>query len=363
MSDLTRTTLGRPTKTTFRAVRRFWQHILPKRGARQSGPVFLANPNELYFSQQHAHTVEYFQSIHGDRWTRILLSETPHFAFFSGNEERYSEYLSHSWRRRFGDIVPKDEIRKRSEEFSRLFDEIKASRSISDPILLCRTPDGHLAIVDGNHRSAVALALGIPLPAQLISAETYAREIVNVPNEFYGTQRRNMPYQTIYNGQDVLVQGRRDDLLQRYDLINKAFPLDGKTILDLGSNYGMSSYLALKLGNAREACLVEHSHKVTTAAIRLSVLLNSPRARFHVADLREDLCGTLPMCDVGFVFSIMAHVETLHNATKLMRSHVREALFYETHQKRDIEEPVKNAFAERLELGRLGDRRLFLLRP
>lgn len=325
-----------------------------------SGPTFLADPGELYFAQHHAYTVGYFQSLHGRDWTRVHVSQTPHFAFVSGDADSYAAYIGHSWRRRFSDGVPDAEIEQRCSEFDRLLSDVTAAGGILEPVLVCQAPDGCLCVVDGNHRTAVALALGLPLPARKISAAEYARRIVKAPDERYGTKRRDMPYQTIYHGREPLVPGRRHDLLTRYDAIAKALPLAGKTILDLGSNYGMSSYFALALGNAKESHLVEHSPKITTAAVRLAVLLNCAGARFHVADLREDVTGDLPVCDIAFSFSIMAHIGSLENVVSLLRSHAREAVVFETHMNRDIEPPIKDAF-DRTEIGRLGERRLFLL--
>lgn len=319
------------------------------------------DPRYLFFGQQHSYTIEYFQNTFGVNWTRIPVKKTPHYLFVAGDEKPYRNYLAHSWRYFYGKDIPTSEVDNKIFEFYNLIQDIKKSGTIKTEIELYWSVDGDMIIADGNHRAAIGAFLGLNCKAQIYKAEQQAQKFTTIPNETYGSANLGKPYQTIYNGRQVLLAGRRQDLITRIDAINSVYPLKGKTLLDCGSNIGMSSYLALRLYDMKKAHLVEASSDVTQAAIRLAVLLNSSNQTFAVGNLKEDLSNFLPVCDIGFCFSIAAHVKQIDNLAKLLVSNVKEAVFYETHEGRELEAPVAEKFKKHHKVCDLGTRQLFML--
>jgi hypothetical protein len=84
--------------------------------------------------------------------------------------------------------------------------------------------------------------------------------------------------------------------------------------------------------------------------------------RFYLADLSKP-AHELPACDIAFCFSIGAHVTELGNLAYLVRTRVKEACVFETHEGREIEEPLRAAFSRQEFIGELKTRRLFVLYP
>ena len=323
--------------------------------------TLIVDPRHLFFGQQHTFTIEYFQKKFATAWTRIPITESPHYLFVAGDEQPYRDYLSQSWRYFYGNDIPSDKIEEKVTEFRNLIVNIKQAGAISQPLKLYWAADGDMMIADGNHRASIAAFLGFKCPVHIKKTEQQVKNIIAIPDETYGSSVMETPYQTIYHGRQILLKGRRDDLITRFDAINNVFPLKGKSLLDFGANYGMSSYLALRLGGVRTAHLVEASRDITQAAIRLSVVLNNPDKTFTVGDLRNDLSEFLPVCDVGFCFSISFHVGDIDNLANMLRSNVKEAVFYETHEGRDLEPQIAKKFTKHRKLCELGRRQLFML--
>jgi hypothetical protein len=325
--------------------------------------VVWVDPKNLYFGQQHAFSADYFRSTHRANWHRVPIAESPHVSFLNGETLAYGNYLRSSWRFFFGSNPPAtQQLIEYHDKIRNLYNSVQIDGIIREPIDLYETKDGLLCISDGNHRASVANVLGLKLPARIISAQERALNITYVPNEIYGSQHRSMPYQTIYHGENAIVAGRRDDLLARLHFIKNAISLSGKSLLDLGANFGMSSYLAICLAGVREAHVVEGSKDILSAAVRLAVLLDSPNMHFYPFNLREPTASLLPVCDIAFCFSITAHVGDIKQLVEVMRANVREALVYESHEGRDIEPEIRAVFATCERIGMLGTRSLFLLK-
>ena len=84
-------------------------------------------------------------------------------------------------------------------------------RAVKKPIVLCRRPDSRMIIVDGNHRAAAALNLGLDVRAALLPPAEFLAKVVTVPGEFFGTKRLNRPYQSLFREGRELLKGRRRD--------------------------------------------------------------------------------------------------------------------------------------------------------
>ena len=108
----------------------------------------------------------------------------------------------------------------------------KAGR-LSSPAILTQIP-GHegFYVVDGNRRCAISSALGLQVQAHLLDfSEAYDRYMG--VNAFYGTNNKNMPYQSVYVNRTVVRPGRRDDIYDRLGMLPSEL-LKQKTVLDVG---------------------------------------------------------------------------------------------------------------------------------
>src|SRR5690606_7029287 len=102
----------------------------------------------------------------------------------------------------------------------------------------------------------------------------FMAKVNNVPTEFYGTKPLNRPYQSIFLGGKEIIQGRRRDTYERMQRIRPE-DLRQKRVIDLGCNFGMSSYIASELG-AADVVGVDANPKIISAAVRLNALYRAP---------------------------------------------------------------------------------------
>ena len=119
---------------------------------------------DLLFGQQHIFTQEYFAS-RNPAYHTVPVCETPHFHALSASdgEADYLDYLERSWEYyRPHSNVP-SEREARLERFHGLREAVQSAGGILEPVRIFRRPDGRRVIIDGNHRAAIALALGLDL--------------------------------------------------------------------------------------------------------------------------------------------------------------------------------------------------------
>jgi Methyltransferase domain len=300
--------------------------------------------SKLLFGQQHIGNQRFLQD-NFRQYHTVELVDMPHYRFldkhlaapFSGNI--YEDYLTASWSYLLPERNTGEGRRKKIEEFLALYRDVqqkagRGAKAVEKPIQVCRRPDGRVVIVSGNHRASVALKLGLDVRARFVSVNHQLRRIASNPDEFYGSKRLGMPYQSIVHQGKTLVAGRRADI---YERIGKIRPEDlrDKTVADLGCNLGMSSFAAAEAGAVRVTG-VEYSPKIASAAIRLNAYFGLP-CEFMLHDLSLDL--DLPgHYDTVFCFSLVNHLKSPDAITRLIKRITRKVLYFEGHARTKLED-------------------------
>jgi 2-polyprenyl-3-methyl-5-hydroxy-6-metoxy-1,4-benzoquinol methylase len=160
-------------------------------------------------------------------------------------------------------------------------------------------------IVDGNHRACVAYHLGIDVPFDHIATRDAAQRIVNNSSEPYGAKNEVVPCQSIYYGNELLLEGSRQDIYERFMKVHIG-DIRGKSVLDLGANVGANASLAWYYG-AKDVTAMEASPKLVTSSLRLSTFLGS-RIDLKIQDLGKRIPGSKKY-DTVFCLSLHAHVK------------------------------------------------------
>lgn len=297
-----------------------------------------ASLTQLVFGQQHIYTQSFFAERFGQYHT-VPLSDLPHYIFLRDHLDEpysdhiYSQYLACSWAYYFGDEKNTETARRgKIDSYLALYGGIKSrqplgEKAIEQPVVVCERPDGHLIIQDGNHRASIALKLGLDLRAVFISPAQFMAKVINVPTEFYGTKRLNRPYQSIFYGDKEIIQGRRRDTYERMQRIRPA-DLRQKRVVDLGCNFGMSSYIASELG-AAEVVGVDANAKIISAAVRLNSFYCAP-VSFKLHDLNEAFDDVEP-ADTVFCFSLLDHLKSKEGILATLNRVVGDVLYLEGH--------------------------------
>jgi len=277
-----------------------------------------------------------------------FLNEFPHFDFLKGDIGKYTNYLKKSW----GTAATNTTIDRQILKFNLLVKDIK-EKGITNPIRYVRSPSGNKVIIDGNHRASIAATYKYALPGEITSIEAHIKNLVTLGKHHrYGTKVRGLPYHSIfYNGIEY-IKGRRQDTLDRQ---RKIGDLTGKTIIDFGSNYGSSSILACEFG-ARHVTGIEYASGVILAACRLNSLFSLPIS-YMKCDLSKPV--NLEMADIGFVFSVDAHIGNNTQLAETIKKSIRDIVYFECHTNRSIPQEVKSLFSNIISLGKNFDDRAF----
>ena len=295
--------------------------------------MLLLSPEEsrrgIVFGQLH-HGLEYvFQP------PPPCLEDFPHYVFLRDGwtaepygPNPYTRYLRASWKA-MGREVTKRTVRAQVEKYLALVHRIEASgRQSSDLLPVVQTRTGQWALCDGNHRASVALHLGMPIQANVCSLENFIQKNIvgYIGNDFYGTGHRGRPYQSVRMNGELLINGRRDDLEERLSFV-KDEDLAGRSVLDIGCNIGVSSFLAAERG-ASSVLGLDVNHRLLLGARRLNTVLRHP-VRFMQADLscKQDI-GSF---DTVFCFSVFAHVKNRKALIDTLASSTISALYLEGH--------------------------------
>jgi 2-polyprenyl-3-methyl-5-hydroxy-6-metoxy-1,4-benzoquinol methylase len=175
----------------------------------------------------------------------------------------------------------------------------------------------------------MAAALNQELRCLTWPADEAFRKFTRI-REFYGTDNRDMPYQSIVlHGQEVIA-GRRNDLQARLAML-PAEVLVGKSVLDVACNVGMSALIARSLGAA--ACLgLERSPAMVDLATRFAMFEGVyPAVSFRTFDLDTDVLEPTSAFDTAFMFSIHDHLTDPSRLAVLVEDHVRQHVIFEGH--------------------------------
>jgi hypothetical protein len=289
--------------------------------------------SSLKFYQFKAGTSKFFFEKCGK--SDIRITDTPHFEFAkalhlgdSGAIEKakdyYREYLLASW----GTDSSADEIEKKIKNFRNHFKHIRSNGLDSMPVVTTLGADGALVVVDGNHRFSIACALGMGAKVRWIPMEVAFKKYVKIPG-FFGI-RNSQPYQSVYLNKNIIVEGRRNDLIKRIEMIPRE-AIEGKSVLDLACNAGMSSLIASRFGATR--CLgLEVSTQLVDLASRFSMFEGAyPAVSFRTFDIDRESLGMDETYDTGFLFSIYRHLKNPAALNKLVERHVKSYVVFEGH--------------------------------
>ncbi len=293
--------------------------------------------DQLVFGQQHVGTQQFFMNKYGQYHT-IELPHFPHYIFLNEHLEEpfskhiYAEYLECSWDYLYGQDNTRERRVEKIKSYISLYQSIARrdelnKRAFDFPIEVCPRRDGKLVIIHGNHRAAIALKLGLDINAITISPRKYLRNVAMVPQEFYGSARLDMPYQSIFNGEEELVRGRRPDVLERIRMIAEC-DLKEKAVLDLGCNVGSNCYLAAQAG-AAAVVGVDNSPRLISAAVRLNSYFAAP-CTFIVHDLNTELTD----CEAAHTvicFSLAQHIPDKSGLVKTIINKTKNVLYFEGH--------------------------------
>ncbi|OPY84523.1 MAG: hypothetical protein A4E72_02197 [Syntrophus sp. PtaU1.Bin208] len=309
---------------------------LALRRSREARPVALPSEgySRLRFYQFKKDTVEFFFKHVGRPDIRV--PDTPHYrlaqALAGGVSSEieagvafYKAYLDAA--SRTTDSAP---LEPSVEEFQKELKNISERPLKSPPVVVTQIlPDGELFVVDGNSRIAAALALGREIPIELWPFDLAFMKFSPF-KEFYGTRHNNRPYQSIYFQQQIAVPGRRQDTAERLSLIPGEV-LSGAQVLDVASNFGMSSILARSFG-AVSVLGLEISGSMVDLASRFSMLEGVyPDVQFRRFNIDRDFLGDEERFDTAFMFSIFAHLSNPAHLTRIAERNIRKYVVFEAH--------------------------------
>nr|WP_324288971.1 hypothetical protein [Hoeflea ulvae] len=91
-----------------------------------------------------------------------------------------------------------------------------------DPVAITRRMDGRWILVQGDSAVRAALRRQVPLRASILSHPAALARLASLPDEFFGTARGGIPYQSIFHEDVEIVRGRRPDLHERFAKIDPA---------------------------------------------------------------------------------------------------------------------------------------------
>lgn len=286
----------------------------------------------LQFYQYSPATADFFQSRKGT--TKITTIDTPHYAFASDlaagkgrscGAEYYADYIRASW----GEKATPAALAAQLNKFEAHFEAFTNGQPAPALRLTKLDEHGPCYTVDGNHRSAFAAAL-----RRSYASEIWPIDLVYLKsaplNEFYGGGASGVPYQPVYFGGKEIIRGRRSDLQTRLEMLPPSL-LEGATLLDVASNIGTNSILALSMG--AKSCLgLEVSQNMVTLATRFAVFNGLfPSVRFRQFDIDTDSLGSQESFDGCFMFSIYSHLKNPTKLTELAERHISRFVVFEAH--------------------------------
>jgi len=300
--------------------------------------------SRLIFGQQHYGTQNFFIKRYGQCHS-IGIDNIPHYLFLENDmlnistENIYTDYLKCSWEYLYKNKKTKEEMAEKASNFIDLYHKAEKSDMLRDklfspPVVICPRPDGKLILVDGNHRAAIAYKLGFDLKVYYANPNKYLFKTSLVPDEFYGSKRLSMPYQSLFDGERELVRGRRPDIYERIRSIDKR-DIEGKSVLEFGCNIGSNCFVAAKFG-AKSLVGIDYSPKIISAAIRINTYFATPTT-FLVHDLNYPLHDIEP-ADTVFCFSVINHLQNKHVLAETLLKTTKNVLYFEGHSKTRLED-------------------------
>jgi hypothetical protein len=282
-----------------------------------------ADVGDLLFGQQHIFTQEYFAS-RNPAYHTVPVYETPHFhaLLASDGEADYLDYLERSWEyyRPYSNVPSEREARLR--RFHGLLEAVRSAGGILEPVRIFRRPDGGKVILDGNHRAAIALALGLDLPAIDVPASDALRSIAKQQG---ASRWFDVPGESVFHAGKEVVRGLRSDIWQRIERLDPS-RLSGASVLDVGCGFGASSYVAAEMG-AASVHGVEQNRRSASAAVRLNSFFTAP-CHFSLHDFSKPFFSEKPY-DVVLCFALGKRLSMNRQLAETLRACTRGVLYLE----------------------------------
>lgn len=278
---------------------------------------------ELYFGQQRERNIDFFK----EKWLRMSLETCPHYRFLSGDVESYRKYLEYSWKSLHPNVNKRNiKIDEKLSKYKKLVSEI-TSNGQTNKIEIFQGIDNKWMIHHGNHRASICYYYGIE--PKFIKYDLVEYLTIHSKNDelHYGSAHRGMPYQSIFRNGELLVKGRRDDIIERMDLISSE-DIVNKKIIDFGSNLGMSAIRSYELG-AKEVVGWELSPELVDSAYKIAVALNCP-IKYYSKNLSIKNEFTQKF-DTAFCFSIHKHINNDINLAHNIHRSGANILYFESH--------------------------------
>lgn len=294
---------------------------------------------ELYFGQQHPYNIEYF----GDNWVRPYITETPCYKYVSGDRFTYRDYIEVSWRLfDYDERTFNRKKKQRVRSFNNLIKNIKTSKVIHTPIQITKGFDGKTLIVDGNHRAAIGTYLGIDIPVIEIDPVDRLHQLTKNENLRYGSNADGIPYQSIVYKNEVIVEGRRNDIEERFSLIDLN-DIKNKKIIDFGSNLGANLFKSIEEG-ATSVLGLEVEDRISISAIRIATIFgyNAPT---RITNLAKPVEYT-DSYDTGFCFSINRHVKNDTVLAENIANSDLKTLYFEAHDLSNVPKEIASKFEQ-----------------
>jgi len=300
---------------------------------------------EFHFFQFNSGNAKYF--LQNDQPLDVLIAQLPHYqvamSVRSGDsmaiekaKREYLKYLEFSWPSHGIETSPSN-LEEKYDRFVDLVQKTEAAGKLNATVILTKIPgrQGYF-VVDGNHRCSIAAALGLPVNAKVLGFPDAFDQYMRV-DEFYGTNNKNLPYQSIYIDKAIVRHGRREDI---YDRLASLPPelLRGKTVLDVGCNIGMNAIGAYKSG-ARKVVGLEVSGRIVNFATRFAILDQCyPNVEFRQFNVDSDQLNGVEQFDIAFMLSVHHHLKNPERLAYIAKNNVTQAVVFEGHPDTNLDD-------------------------
>jgi len=312
--------------------------------------------SKVVFGQYHFYNYKFFRKNFGDNCYNIPVTEFPHYKFLEEYQQKgevsstnsYVEYLSYAFSKPTGLPNTPEGIGLKQKEFIEFFKKVK-----KNPDLLLTTrlhnhaagyyrKDGKISLVHGNHRIAIACFLGLPVRLKVVSKDEFKNVLQRYfdnrlsknPNFFSGLQQ---PYQSVFDGEEEIAEGRRPDILERFKKINLK-DIKNKRVIELGCNIGSSLCLALEQG-AKYALGLEISRDMIDVGLKLNTYF-AKNIDFEKVDLNDDIKLDQKF-DTVFCLSVAGYVRDWKKLSNLILNTDLKVMYFEGHINKKVVDYVE----------------------
>lgn len=278
--------------------------------------------DNLLFGQQNLHNIKYF----GENYTTIPIKKFPHYKFLEGNINEYERYLKIAWD---GKERP---INKKINEFINLKKSIE-NKNILIPILISKRYDKEKVIIHGNHRASIAEYFGIDIECKYVNFFNF----FDISKLRYGLNNSKRPYQSIFYHNNLLIEGRRKDILDRFNYIDIR-DIKDKIVIDIGCNLGANCILMNRY--TEKTIGIDINQQLLNQSIKLALYFNES-IDYRLCDFSK----IEEKVDTCFLFSVDKHINNDKKIAKFIDNKVKNIVYFETHENSIFPKKIRNCFS------------------